>query len=111
MATEVTVETIAESVKEGHVLIDFWGPDCAPCMAMMPAVEALGVKYAGQVTLLKVKAPDNRQVCREMRVAGLPTYIDRRRRGRDPAAAGGRAGDWTAGPRASPLRDTRNGGR
>jgi thioredoxin-like negative regulator of GroEL len=44
-------------------------------MAMMPAVEALGEKYAGQVTLLKVKAPDNRQVCRDMRVAGLPTYI------------------------------------
>jgi thiol-disulfide isomerase/thioredoxin len=44
-------------------------------MAMMPAVEALGEKYAGQITLLKVKAPDNRQVCRDMRVAGLPTYI------------------------------------
>ena len=75
MATEATVETIAELMKEGHVLIDFWGPDCAPCMGMMPAVEALGVKYAGQVTLLKLKAPDNRQVCRDMRVAGLPTYI------------------------------------
>ena len=75
MATEATGETIAELVKEGHVLIDFWGPDCAPCMAMMPAVEALGEKYAGQVMLLKVKAPDNRQVCRDMRVAGLPTYI------------------------------------
>ena len=33
MATEATVETISELVKEGHVLIDFWGPDCAPCMA------------------------------------------------------------------------------
>ena len=62
-------------MKEGHVLYRLLGPYCAPCMAMMPAVEALGEKYAGQVTLLKVKAPDNRQVCRDMRVAGLPTYI------------------------------------
>jgi thiol-disulfide isomerase/thioredoxin len=127
MATEATVETISELVKEGHVLIDFWGPDCAPCMVMMPAVEALEEKYVGRITLLKVKAPDNRQVCRDMRVAGLPTYItlrtaarssasrqrrhDRRHRGRDPAAPGGRAGDRTAGSRASPLTDTRNGRR
>src|SRR4029078_3067505 len=75
MATEATVETISDLVKEGHVLIDFWGPDCTPCMAMMPAVEALGEKYAGRVTLLKVKAPANRQVCVDMRVAGLPPYI------------------------------------
>jgi thiol-disulfide isomerase/thioredoxin len=41
MVTEATAETITDLLKEGHVLIDFWGPDCAPCMAMMPAVEAL----------------------------------------------------------------------
>ena len=124
MATEATVETISELVKEGHVLIDFWGPDCAPCMAMMPAVEALGERYAGQVTLLKVKAPDNRQVCRDMRIAGLPTYItlrdggevervtgngghDRRHRGRDPAAPGRRAGDGASRAGASLDEDRR----
>jgi thioredoxin 1 len=75
MATEATVGTFTELVSEGNVLLDVWGPDCAPCMAMMPAVEALEDKYEGRIRLLKLNAPENRQVCRDMRVAGLPTYI------------------------------------
>ena len=75
MAAEATVTTFTELVRKGHVLLDIWGPDCAPCMALMPAVEALEGKYKGQITLVKLNAPDNRQVCRDMRVAGLPTYI------------------------------------
>jgi thioredoxin len=75
MATDATVETFTDLVKKGHVLLDVWGPDCAPCMAMMPAVEALEDRYEGRITLLKLNAPENRQVCRDMRVAGLPTYI------------------------------------
>jgi thioredoxin 1 len=75
MGTDATVETFSELVNDGHVLLDIWGPDCAPCMALMPAVEALEEKYEGRITLLKLNAPENRQVCRDMRVAGLPTYI------------------------------------
>ena len=75
MATDATVETFPELVKAGHVLLDVWGPDCAPCVALMPAVEALEERYEGRLRVLKLNAPENRQVCRDMRVAGLPTYI------------------------------------
>jgi thioredoxin 1 len=78
MAIDVTVDTFADLAKDGNVLLDVWGPDCAPCMALMPSVEALGSRYEGRLTLLKLNAPQNRQVCRDLRVAGLPTYITMR---------------------------------
>jgi thioredoxin 1 len=74
-ATEVTVDTFPEHVANGNVLLDIWGPQCAPCLTLMPAVEALGERYDGTVKLLKLNAPENRKVCRDLRVAGLPAYI------------------------------------
>jgi thioredoxin 1 len=41
----------------------------------MPAVEALEEAYDGRLRLVKVNAPDNRTVCRDLRVMGLPTYL------------------------------------
>ena len=38
---DVTTETYDELATTGHVLLDIWGPDCAPCIAMMPAVEEI----------------------------------------------------------------------
>jgi thioredoxin 1 len=75
MAVDATPETFSSLVEEGNVLVDFWGPRCQPCLALMPAVDALEERYAGQVRLVKVNAPDNRQVCRDLRVMGLPTYV------------------------------------
>jgi thioredoxin 1 len=75
MGVEATPETFPELVAEGNVLVDFWGPRCQPCLAMMPAVEALEERYAGAFRLVKVNAPDNRQVCRDLKVFGLPTYV------------------------------------
>jgi len=75
---EATVETFDELSREGEVLVDIWGPQCQPCLALMPAVEALAETYGQRVRFLKVNAPDNRKVCRDLRVAGLPAYITMR---------------------------------
>ena len=72
---EATAETFDELAGEGHVVVDIWGPDCRPCMALMPAVESLAERYRDRVRFLKVNAPDNRKVCRDLRVAGLPAYL------------------------------------
>ena len=39
--TEVTKENFAEQTGEGTVLIDVWGPQCAPCVALNPHVEGI----------------------------------------------------------------------
>lgn len=75
MAVDATPETFGGLVAEGNVLVDFWGPRCQPCLALMPAVEALERAYEGRLRLVKVNAPENRQVCRDLRVLGLPTYV------------------------------------
>jgi len=75
MAVDATPETFGTLVAEGDVLVDFWGPRCQPCLALMPAVEALEDRYGDRLRLVKVSAPENRAICRELGVMGLPTYV------------------------------------
>ena len=44
-------------------LVDFWGPQCQPCLALMPAIERLEKDYAGRVKVAKVNAVENRMLC------------------------------------------------
>lgn len=75
MPVEATPETFSDLTSEGNVLIDFWGPRCQPCLQMMPTVEQLEADSGGTVKVVKVNAGENREVCRELRVFGLPTYV------------------------------------
>ena len=56
-------------------MVDFWGPQCRPCLALMPAVERLEQEYAGKIKVAKVKATENRMLCAKLRVIGLPAYL------------------------------------
>ena len=73
-----TVDTFEELAAKGNVLVDIWGPQCQPCLALMPAVEALAERYGDRVRFISVNAPDNRKICRDLRVAGLPAYLTMR---------------------------------
>jgi len=75
---DATVDTFEGLTGEGHVLVDIWGPQCQPCLALMPAVEALAGSYGDRVRFVKVEAPENRKICRDLRVAGLPAYLTMR---------------------------------
>jgi thioredoxin 1 len=57
------------------VLVDFWGPQCGPCLALMPQVQALSEKYQGRVKMTKVEAPKSRRLCLNLKVMGLPTFL------------------------------------
>lgn len=57
------------------VVVDFWGPQCGPCLALMPEVTALSEKYRNQVKVTKVEAPKNRRLCLELKVLALPTFL------------------------------------
>ncbi len=66
----------AETLKsETPVLVDFWGPQCRPCLALMPGIEAMEKTYAGRLKVAKVNATQNRMLCARLRVMGLPTFI------------------------------------
>ncbi len=56
-------------------LIDFWGPQCKPCMALMPSVDRIEKEYAGKLRVAKVGSVGNRVFCTKLRVLGLPTFL------------------------------------
>ena len=75
MPVEATPDTYKDLTSGGNVFVDFWGPRCQPCLAMMPTIAKLEEEAGAAVRVVKVNSPENRQVCRDLRVIGLPTYI------------------------------------
>lgn len=77
MAIEVTQDTFEKEVLNTNrpVLVDFWGPQCAPCLALMPQVEGLAGKYGEKIKLTKIDASKNRRLCLNLKVLGLPTFL------------------------------------
>lgn len=77
MVMELNRDDYEAEVKgsKGLMLVDFWGPRCGPCLALMPAVEALEKTYEGRMKVAKVNSAENRMLCARLRVMGLPTFI------------------------------------
>jgi thioredoxin 1 len=71
---EATRENFRELVADGLVLVDVWGPDCKPCLALMPHVEKLAAQRP-EIRVVKLEAPKARRVCIDLRVHGLPTFL------------------------------------
>ena len=71
---EATKDDFRDLVADGVVLVDVWGPSCAPCLALMPHVEALAEQRAG-LRVVKVEAPKARRLCMELKVMGLPAFL------------------------------------
>jgi thioredoxin 1 len=77
MAIEVNSDTFENVVVRSNtpVVVDFWGPQCVPCLALMPKVEALAKKYGEKVKISKVDSSKNRRLCLTLKVLGLPTFL------------------------------------
>ena len=57
------------------VIVDFWGPQCAPCLALMPEVEKLAADYDGKIKIGKLNSAENRRYCMSLKIMGLPTFL------------------------------------
>jgi thioredoxin 1 len=77
MSIDVDADTFDKEVIQSDrpVIVDFWGPQCRPCIALMPAVEGLAKRYGEKLKLVKVDASKNKRFCLSMKVLGLPTYL------------------------------------
>ena len=78
MAIEVNKDNYEQEVLKADkpVMVDFWGPQCRPCLALMPYVEQLEKKYEGKIKVTKLNsAAGNRMLCAKLRVLGLPTFL------------------------------------
>ena len=71
---EATRENFDELVESGTTLVDVWGPDCRPCLALMPHVEKVAAARE-DLRVVKLEAPKARRVCIRLGVHGLPTFL------------------------------------
>ena len=71
---EATRENFDELVDTGTTLIDVWGPDCRPCLALKPHVEKLA-NARDDISVVMLEAPKARRVCIRLKVHGLPTFL------------------------------------
>ena len=72
--TEATRENFDDLVASGTVLVDVWGPECRPCLALMPHVEKLAEAH-DDLEVVKLEAPKARRVCIRLKVHALPTFL------------------------------------
>ena len=57
------------------VLVDFYSPDCAPCMEMAPDYDKAADSFALEVRFLKVNTLENADIALQYSVNQLPTII------------------------------------
>lgn len=57
------------------VLLDFWGPSCAPCIALMPILDRLAARHEGQLAAFKIHSRENWRVAVRLGVTSLPTIL------------------------------------
>lgn len=77
MMKEVNKTNFQSEVLEADrpVVVDFWGPNCQPCLRLMPDVEVLEQNYREQVKIVKLNSAENRRLCIDYRVMGLPAFL------------------------------------
>ena len=78
MAIEVNKDNYEAEVLQSQlpVMVDFWGPQCHSCLALMPAVDHLENEYAGKIKVAQLNAAaGNRMLCAKLRVLGLPSFL------------------------------------
>jgi thioredoxin 1 len=73
----VNKDNFEEEVKRSAlpVVVDLWGPQCGPCLALMPDIEKLGEEFAGRVKIGKINVAENRRLCIELKVMSVPTFL------------------------------------
>lgn len=57
------------------VVVDLWGPQCGPCLALMPDVEKIAAEYEGRVKFCKLNVAENRRQAITLKVMGVPTIL------------------------------------
>ena len=75
-ANEMTKESYYALLNSDKlVLIDFYAEWCAPCKKMKPYLEEIAKDLANKVTVVRIDADGNKQLCKELGVESLPVLF------------------------------------
>lgn len=77
MMEHLTKENFDEKVlnSKGVVMVDFFGPKCVPCMALMPDVEKLADEKSDVATFFAFDTTGNMRMAMKQKVMGIPAYL------------------------------------
>ena len=65
-----------ELVESGRlVVVDFWAPWCAPCLAMAPVFERVAEKFSGKAVFAKVNIEEEAELADALGIRAIPTII------------------------------------
>ena len=73
----ITKENFKQEIRESSlpVMLDFWGPKCRYCDALMPTVVELAETYTGKIKFCKMNTAENRQVAKQFKIMSIPTLL------------------------------------
>jgi putative thioredoxin len=66
---------VVEASVDRPILVDFWAPWCAPCLALMPTLDRLAEDYGGRFTLAKVNVDEQPEIAGHFQIRSIPTLM------------------------------------
>lgn len=83
----VSLAALGEAIRAAPIplLVEFWAPDCEPCLASGVVLDAVGHRLAGDAVVLRIDVEENPEATEAYGVLAVPTvvlFIAGRERGR-----------------------------
>ena len=69
------MQDVVEASMEVPVLVDFWGPSCAPCRQLTPMLEKAVLEARGAVRLVKMNVEAHPEVAQQLRLTSIPAVM------------------------------------
>ena len=73
---DVELHDLEQAIQESDaLLVDFWGPMCAPCRVLKPHLARLAEEHGDRVRFVAVNAEKETTAAERFEVKGVPTLI------------------------------------